>query len=277
VAIVNYPKISIITATFNSVQTLESTIQSVIAQHYPNLEYIIVDGGSTDCTINIIRKYEQYIAKWVSEKDNGLYDAMNKGIALSTGEWVAFLNSDDVYINSPLKTVATMVLEKPDVDVVYANAIIESDVRPSYIYKSKYPILKKDFWRMPISHPSMFAKSAALENVGCFSTKYQISADYELILKLFLAKSTFYYQDAVWASMRGGGLSERKWVQGTFEIFWILKHHRQLNVFILIMLIWCFIKTESTMNFEKNKILKTVLQLYRKAFRKKYKINKKNS
>jgi glycosyltransferase involved in cell wall biosynthesis len=274
--ILNSPKISVITATYNSVHTLESTIQSVIAQHYPNLEYIIVDGGSTDGTIDIIRKYEQYITKWVSEKDEGLYDAMNKGIALSTGEWIAFLNSDDVYVNSPLQTVANTAVEKPHVDVVYANAMMESDVRPSYIYKSKYPISKNDFWRTPIIHPSMFTKRAALEKVGYFSTNYRIGADYELVLRLFLAKSTFYYYDAVWVSMRGGGLSERKWAKGMYEILCILHHKRRLNAFILFMLSWCFIKTQCTMRLEKYPVLRANLQFYRRICRKKYRINETN-
>lgn len=268
---VNSPKITIVTATYNSDQTLESTIKSVIDQKYPNLEYIIVDGGSTDDTIDIIKKYEHHISKWISEKDNGLYDAMNKGFELSTGEMVAILNSDDVHVNSPLQTVAATIIGNPNVDVIYANAVIENDIRPHYLYKSKYPLSKNDFWRTPIIHPCMFTKRSELERVGYFSTDYRISADYDLILRFFLSKSSFFYHDAVWVSMRGGGLSEQKWVQGTHEIYRILKHHHQLNIFIASMLIWCFIKTQLTMKFEKNVILKSILQRYRKSFRKKYK------
>jgi glycosyltransferase involved in cell wall biosynthesis len=264
------PKISVITVTFNSAQTLEATIQSVVAQQYPNLEYIIVDGGSTDGTLDIIKKYEVHITKWVSEKDSGLYDAMNKGIALSTGEWIAFLNSDDVYVNSPLHSVAAMLQKKPDVGVVYANALIRSDVRPPYLYKSTHPVSKRDFWRTPIIHPSMFTKRSEFDRVGLFSMDYPISADYELILRLFLAKSTFYYKNEEWASMRGGGLSERKWAHGMSEIFKILRRHHQLDGFLLGMLTWCFVKTKVTMAAERSAPLKAILQMYRTNFRKKY-------
>lgn len=270
----SYPKISIITATFNSAKTLEATIQSVLAQQYLNLEHIIIDGGSTDGTVEIIKKYEQKIAKYVSEKDSGLYDAMNKGIAFSTGEMVAFLNSDDIYVNNPLQSVAATLSEKPAIDVIYANAQVTSDVRPPYIYKSKYPITKNDFWRTPIIHPSMFTKREALERVGRFSTDYRIGADFEIILKLYLAKCTFCYHNTVWASMRGGGLSERNWDRGMFEIFSICRHYNQLNWFITAMLAWCFIKTQVTMSAEKSGFLKNILLIYRKTFRKKYNLER---
>jgi glycosyltransferase involved in cell wall biosynthesis len=268
-----YPKISVITATFNSAKTLEATIQSIVAQQYPKLEFIIIDGRSTDGTLEIIKNHAQYITRWVSGKDRGLYDAMNKGIELSTGEMVAFLNSDDVYINSPLQAVAEKARKNPEADVVYANAIIESNVRPTYLYKSIYPITKNDFWRTPIIHPAMFTKRSALKKVGCFSINYRISADYELILKLFLAKCTFCYCDATWASMQGGGLSEQKWVLGMKEIYSILRTNHQLNAFLATMLVWCYIKTKGTMFLEKNNSLKGILDLHRKLLRKKYKSN----
>lgn len=110
-------KISIITVCLNSVKTIEQTIRSVIMQDYDNLEYIIIDGGSTDGTMDIIRKYENYFSYWISEPDNGIYDAMNKSLKVCTGDVVAFLNSDDWYDNNVLKRVNSY-FEENDVDIV---------------------------------------------------------------------------------------------------------------------------------------------------------------
>lgn len=110
------PKVTIVTPTFNSEQFLEATIQSLLAQDYPALEHIIIDGGSTDGTVEIIRKYEAHLSYWVSEPDNGMYDALQKGFAHSTGSIMAWLNSDDMYPTWTLNTVATIFADLPDVD-----------------------------------------------------------------------------------------------------------------------------------------------------------------
>jgi glycosyltransferase involved in cell wall biosynthesis len=110
------PKITIVTPTFNSERYLEATIQSLLAQNYPALEYIIIDGGSTDGTVDIIRKYESHLSYWVSEPDNGMYDALQKGFARSTGSIMAWLNSDDMYPTWTLNTVAAIFADLPDVD-----------------------------------------------------------------------------------------------------------------------------------------------------------------
>ena len=118
----NYPKVSIITVVYNGIEFLEETIKSVIAQTYPNIEYIIVDGGSTDGTLDIIKKYEAHITKWISEPDKGIYDAMNKGIDLATGDWQNFLNAGDSFVdNNVLEKIFTTNLE--NITLVYGDII----------------------------------------------------------------------------------------------------------------------------------------------------------
>lgn len=118
----NYPKVSIITVVYNGIEFLEETIKSVITQTYPNIEYIIVDGGSKDGTLEIIKKYESHISKWISESDKGIYDAMNKGIDLATGDWQNFLNAGDSFVdNNILEKIFTTNLE--NITLVYGDII----------------------------------------------------------------------------------------------------------------------------------------------------------
>ncbi len=118
----SYPKVSIITVVYNGIEFLEETIKSVISQTYPNIEYIIVDGGSTDGTLDIIKKYEAHITKWISEPDKGIYDAMNKGIDLATGDWQNFLNAGDSFVdNNVLEKIFTTNLE--NITLVYGDII----------------------------------------------------------------------------------------------------------------------------------------------------------
>jgi glycosyltransferase involved in cell wall biosynthesis len=117
-------KVSIITVSFNSAKTIADTIESVLSQDYPEIEYIIVDGHSSDDTVKIIRQYENRISKWISEKDQGMYDAMNKGIAMATGDVIGILNSDDIYMNTHVISDLMALLEKEKTQVVFADLIL---------------------------------------------------------------------------------------------------------------------------------------------------------
>ena len=117
----NFPKISIVTPSYNQAEFLERTILSVLNQDYPNLEYIIIDGGSTDGSVEIIKKYEKYLAYWVSEKDKGQSDAINKGFQKSTGDILAWLNSDDTYLSGTLFKVVKAFQENPNADLIFGN------------------------------------------------------------------------------------------------------------------------------------------------------------
>ncbi len=177
-------KISIITVCLNGAKTIEKTIQSVIGQSYPDLEYIIIDGGSTDGTTNIIEKYNRYIAYWVSEKDNGIYDAMNKGIAKATGEVIAFLNSDDWYEDAALEKAADYFKRyQPMVLTGRINTLQQGEWRE---YKESFDEIDENIRiGMTYRHPATFVRRELFDRFGKFDTRYKIAADYEWMLRIY--------------------------------------------------------------------------------------------
>jgi glycosyltransferase involved in cell wall biosynthesis len=204
-------KISIITVVLNNENTIGDAIKSVLSQCYDNIEYIIVDGGSTDDTLGIISKYAKNISRFISEPDKGIYDAMNKGINLATGDVVGVLNSDDFYIdNLVIDKVVRAILEK-HVDSSYADAIYvrRNDVDKTIRYWKSNPFSKRQFrigW-MP-QHATFFARRCLYEKYGAFRTDLPIAADYELMLR-FLYKygiSTTYIPEVL-VKIRTGGKS----------------------------------------------------------------------
>lgn len=199
----NY-KVSIITVVYNGAKTIEQTILSVLGQSYKNIEYIIIDGLSTDGTQEIVRKYKDSIAYFVSEKDDGLYYAMNKGIQKATGDIVGIINSDDWYAEDAIEKIV-FYFEHNEVDLVYGNVInidqngIESIIVPKPI---------DNIWfQNAIHHPSVFVKRSVYEKFGIFNTKYKIAADYDLLLQFYSHKVKFGYIDEVIAYFRIGGIS----------------------------------------------------------------------
>ena len=204
-------RISIITVCFNSEKTIEDAIQSVLSQTHKDIEYIIIDGASTDGTLKIINKYKGRIAKIVSEKDRGVYDAMNKGLSLATGEVIGFINSDDFYPNSSvIQTVADAFLAS-QADAVYGDLVFveKNNSLKELVYwrPGKYALWKVRWgWFLP--HPALFLKRKLYEKYGFFRTDFKIAADYELALRLFLkAGLQPYYVPQVLAYMRLGGVS----------------------------------------------------------------------
>lgn len=205
------PKVSIITVCYNSAKTIEDTILSVINQTYDNIEYIIVDGLSPDNTLEIVKKYSDKIAKVVSEKDAGLYDAINKGIGLATGEIIANLNSDDFYIDNNViaDVVAKMQEEKSDTlyaDLYYVDEVDTNKVTRNWVsgaYK-KGAFFKG--WMPP--HPTFFVRKSVYEKYGKFSLELKSAADYEIMLR-FIHKHecSISYLPRVVVRMRVGGVS----------------------------------------------------------------------
>jgi len=198
----NKPLLTIITVVFNGAKHLEQTIESVINQSYDNIEYIIIDGGSTDGTLDIIKKYEIQIDYWVSEPDKGIYDAMNKGINVSTGDYIAFINADDWYHINAISTIVNTLSSENDLDFLYANInfVLEDD---SYLnWKGN---TGKNGTHIP--HPACFIKSYLLKEEG-FNTDYRIAADYEMTLRLFNNENVkTKYLDFTVANFRTGGTS----------------------------------------------------------------------
>ena len=205
-------KISIITICFNSEETIEKTIESVLSQTYENIEYIIIDGGSTDKTLEIVNKYKDKISKIISEKDKGIYDAMNKGISVSTGEVVAILNSDDFYVDEFVIEKVVQFFGKNKGDACYGN--LEYVDRKNIAKKVRiwqagdYNIKKlKNGWAPP--HPTFFVRKYLYEKYGVFNLDFNIAADYELMLRFLLQDIRIGYINENLVCMREGGHSAR--------------------------------------------------------------------
>lgn len=205
-------KISIVTICYNSALTIRRAIESVISQKNVNLEYIIVDGASKDNTVDIIKEYalDNTFIRWVSEKDNGIYDAMNKGIAMATGDIVGILNSDDMYANEDVLSTVCKTMEKTNLDSCFGNLIyIKTDkdnIRPYRYWKSSKLRSFKYGWMPP--HPSFFVKREVYEKYGNFRLDCGTAADYELMLRLLeknRISSTWINQ--IFVYMEAGGAS----------------------------------------------------------------------
>jgi glycosyltransferase len=209
-------KISIITVCFNSVETIEDTIKSVLSQQHDSLEYIIVDGGSIDGTLDIINKYKDKIYKIVSEPDKGIYDAMNKGIKLSTGEVVGILNSDDFYCdNNVLKNISE-VFSDNCVDATYGNIeyVERADIKKCIRFWRAGDYRKEKLssgWIMP--HPAFFVRKELYERYGLFNINFRIAADYELMLRFLKKDIKVKYLDQTLVCMREGGFSGNSFKQ----------------------------------------------------------------
>ena len=206
-------KISIITVCYNSVATIEKTFQSVAGQTYNNIEYIVVDGGSKDATIIKVKEFDTVISKWISEPDKGLYDAMNKGIQLATGEVIGFVHSDDMLANYKIVSTLANLFEKENLDGVYGDLqyVDKNNIGKIIRYwKStnfNSSLLKKGW--MP-AHPTLFLKRGVYKKHGDFDLSFKIAADYDFMLRVLKDQSLkFSYLPEVITKMRVGGASNR--------------------------------------------------------------------
>lgn len=185
-------KASIITVCKNSEKDIENTIKSVISQNYKEIEYLIVDGKSTDATMKIINKYKQKIASITSEKDSGIYEAMNKGIKKSTGEIIMFLNAGDSYYAKNTISTIVDVFKKNDIDLLYGDLII--DMGSNKKVKQIFPKVNRKFlYKGYIPHPSTACKKRVFNNYGGFNESFKIASDYEWSLRLFSGKKIKAY------------------------------------------------------------------------------------
>ncbi len=182
---INYPKVSIVTPSYNQKQFLEETILSVLNQDYPNIEYIIIDGGSTDGSVDIIRKYEHQLSYWVSEPDRGQSQAINKGFQRAKGDILAWLNSDDEYTQGAILTAVQTFIKYPDVAMVYGNCdIIDEQGNLTGHIRSHQCDLKSLFRGNNIPQPSTFFKKKVLEEIGPLNETLKYAMDYDLFLRI---------------------------------------------------------------------------------------------
>jgi len=216
------PRVSIITACFNAARTIEDTIQSVLSQNYPNLEYIVIDGASTDGTLGILDKYRHRIFKIVSEPDNGIYDAFNKGISLATGDLIGILNADDFYAPWTLQIMANAYLEHPQYAVYHGKMFyFDESSRWWQITTLHEPDLLLEF--MCIAHPSCFIPRKIYDKHGVFDMSYSIAADWDFLIRLYLAREKFFAINKTLVAMRSGGASNSE--KCTLEVCKILKKY----------------------------------------------------
>ncbi|MES2064068.1 MAG: glycosyltransferase family 2 protein [Bacteroidota bacterium] len=245
------PVLSVITIVYNNARDIERTILSVLNQTYAAMEYIVVDGASNDGTLEIIKRYENRVAKLISEKDKGIYDAMNKGLALATGDYVIFMNSgDEFYVND---TVAKVFATAPDADIYYGETEMVNDERES-LGQRRHQAPDKFNWRsfkygMSVSHQAIYIRRTLTEP---YDPQYQLSADIDWIIRAAKKAKKIVKVDGYVAKYLVGGMSKAKHKQSLLERFDIMKRHYGLiptllnHTVIAYNLGWYWLKNKRT-------------------------------
>ena len=205
------PLLTIITVVLNGEATLEDTLRSIIEQTYRNIEHIVIDGGSTDATLAILSKYQNNIDYWVSEKDAGIYDAMNKGITFSTGDYIGMLNADDRFASPVALEKIVLRLMESKADAVFSCLdIIEAGCPARIMRKYRVSRLSPSLLRIGVMppHPTFYCKRSCYVQSGLYKTDYRISADFEMMVRLRIVQNiSWEFIDEVTVIMRSGGLS----------------------------------------------------------------------
>ena len=244
------PKISIVTINLNGARCLEKAISSVLFQTYSNLEYILIDGGSTDGSLEIIKKYNDKITHWTSEPDAGISEAFNKGISYATGEWVGILNSDDWYQFDAVENVARCAQKHPRAEVIHGNMQIwNGDKKEMYLLPDQN--LENIKTEMILNHPACFVKKSVYQNYGVFNIQYLQAMDYELFLRFYKNHAQFFYLDLWISNMRLGGSSDRYWYRATQEVLRAQLYHNGFNFSFYLIFIFRLLRTGLRVIFKK--------------------------
>jgi glycosyltransferase involved in cell wall biosynthesis len=214
------PLITVITVVYNGVSLIEKTIQSVIHQKYPNIEYIIIDGASTDGSVNIIKSCELKITKWLSEKDTGIYNAMNKGIKEATGEWICFLNCGDVFVDTQtVQRIVGHLQQSHAADIIYGNILVEQQDGTLYERTAKEPC---NIHRMHFCHQSAFVKTNLLRDY-LFDEKHKMSADLKFFKQCYYDKRTFVHVNFPIVIYDTSGISNVRRKKGLLDNIAVIK------------------------------------------------------
>lgn len=206
-------KVSVITVCYNSEKTIERTLQSVTSQTYQDIEYIIIDGKSTDQTLSITEKYRSHINKFVSEPDSGIYEAMNKGLQIATGDIICFLNSDDFYeSNKTIEQIAKRFKENR-IDALFGGVSFFHKSNPSKVsrvYKFNHFNLSKFSYGWMPAHPATFIRKTLIKHNGLFDTSFQIAGDFDYLLRMFKnLKFNYECSKNIYVRMQMGGVSDQ--------------------------------------------------------------------
>lgn len=208
-------KISVITVTYNSAATLAETLLSVAVQTHPGIEHIVVDGASKDGTLAVVRERGRHVAQTVSEPDKGIYDAMNKGVRLATGDVLGFLNGDDHYAHDRVIADVAQGFADPRVDAVFGDVAFFRPERPDRLvrhYRAKRFTPERLAWGWMPPHPALFVRSEVFRRVGPFRTDFRIAGDFEWIVRAFARTGiTYRHLPGILVHMRTGGISTGGW------------------------------------------------------------------
>lgn len=207
------PLVSLITIVFNGEKHLEKTIQSVLSQSYINIEYIIIDGGSTDSSVSIVRSFQNKIAYWISEPDKGISDAINKGIKVANGELIGLINSDDWLEPNAIENL--MKHYEPDT-ILYGDVSFWINGKKTRTTKSDHSRLREG---MTLAHPAVYVPKQFYNTFGYFDTSFKVAMDYDFMLRLYMNNLPFKNINCVLVNMNLGGISDNRWLLGIKEEF----------------------------------------------------------
>ena len=227
--LIKFPKVSIVTVVYNAQDVLEKAILSVLNQAYDNIEYLIIDGKSTDSTVEIIKKYDNNII-WISEPDNGIFDAMNKGLKISTGDWMLFLGADDTLEPDGIQN---LINHTNDADIVYGNThLIFKNGQKRKQFSDPVECIKH---KMIAAHQSFIVKKKVFDTIGNFNLEYKLSADYDFMIRAYLSNHTFKKINEFVANYNIYGQSSNI-IQNTQELYNIHKKYKFKRVGLLFFL-----------------------------------------
>lgn len=234
-------KISLVTTTFNSAATIRDTIESVLAQNYIDTEHIIIDGASCDNTLDNVKYYGNKIATIISEPDQGIYDAMNKGIKAATGDVIGILNSDDFFTSTDVLSTIAETFQNNDIDALYGDVhFVNPDNLEKTVRYYSSAIFRPSLFRfgfMP-AHPSFYMKKSCYEKFGLYSLDYKIASDYDLLIRyLYLHKIKYKYIKKDFVTMRTGGISTENVNSRIILNKEIIKACRQYGIYTNMLLL----------------------------------------
>ncbi|MBI4995398.1 MAG: glycosyltransferase [Rhodocyclales bacterium] len=208
-------RISIVTVCYNAVATIGDTLASVATQSHPDVEHIVIDGGSTDGTQALVERQGSRVSAFVSEPDRGIYDAMNKGIDLATGEVIGILNADDLYADHDVLARVAEVMAAESLDALYGDVSFfaaEAPQLPTRRYRSRWFSPGRIAWGWMPAHPSLFLRRSVFDQYGRYRTDFRIAGDFEFVARIFRADALRYrYLPEVLVKMRSGGVSTAGW------------------------------------------------------------------